>query len=432
MKKKLSIVLCLLMVICVATGCTTYNNFKNAFFSDNNADSVAKERTIKIGVYEPLTGKYKEQGNQEKRGIELANEMYPEVLGKKVELIYADNQSDMHVAETVIQELVSQNPSVILGSYGETLTLVAGDVVKANNIPSITITGTNPLITVNNPYYFSATYAEERQGDALAEYVFTAQGIDKTATVQVAGDDTVTPTVKRFTNRIKTLTENNESIAGSFELPAGSSDYTEVIEGIKKSGVKAVFMAVSPNVATEFLKQAEQARLTGVLFVGTKNWNDDKFISFVKKSSVLNVAYASDFSVDAQNTEISKEFVEAYKKKYGEDAEPTEAEALAFDSYIMALKAIENAYNDTVSKTAEEVEKGYSTDAAKKAAREEWETTQKTGIPAGRAIRAALSKLDEFEGASGTISYEGSNEAVKNVIVTRISGGRTQEAYIVD
>lgn len=103
MKKKLSIVLCLLMVICVATGCTTYNNFKNAFFSDNNADSVAKERTIKIGVYEPLTGKYKEQGNQEKRGIELANEMYPEVLGKKVELIYADNQSDMHVAETVIQ-----------------------------------------------------------------------------------------------------------------------------------------------------------------------------------------------------------------------------------------------------------------------------------------------------------------------------------------
>ena len=111
---------------------------------------------------------------------ELANELYPEVAGKKVELIYADNQSEMNAAETAIQELVAQKPSVILGSYGETVTLVAGDAVKANNIPAISITSTNPLITINNDYYFCATFSETKQGDALADFVYTSQPVSYT------------------------------------------------------------------------------------------------------------------------------------------------------------------------------------------------------------------------------------------------------------
>ena len=210
MKKKFGVIICLILMVSLVTGCTTFNNFKNAFFSDNSAVNVAKERTIKIGVYEPLTGQYKANGEAEKIGIELAHELYPEVAGKKVELVYADNQSEMDVAETVIQELVAQKPSVILGSYGETVTLVAGDAVKANNIPSISITSTNPLITVNNEYYFCATFAETRQGDAIADFVYTNQGKDKVATVKVTGDDTATATVKRFTNRMKKLAGNSE------------------------------------------------------------------------------------------------------------------------------------------------------------------------------------------------------------------------------
>lgn len=109
-------------------------------------------------------------------GIELAHDLYPTVCGKKVELVYGDNKSDIYTGETVIQELISANsPSVILGSYGETLTLIAGKYAKASNIPAITISSTNPLITTNNDYYFSATYSETRQGDALADFAYTSQ-----------------------------------------------------------------------------------------------------------------------------------------------------------------------------------------------------------------------------------------------------------------
>ena len=122
MKKKLSVIVCLVLILSLMTGCTTFNNFKNAFFSDNSAiTNVEKsERTIKFGVYQPLTGPYKDAGNQEKIGIELANELYPEVLGRKIELVYADNQGDMYVAETVIKELIAQEQPDLL--------VVAGDI----------------------------------------------------------------------------------------------------------------------------------------------------------------------------------------------------------------------------------------------------------------------------------------------------------------
>lgn len=431
MKKKFGVIICLLLMVSLVTGCTTFNNFKNAFFSDSPADNAAKERTIKIGIYEPLTGQYKANGEAEKIGIELAHELYPEVAGKKVELVYADNQSEMNAAETAIQELVAQNPSVILGSYGEAVTLVAGDAVKANNIPSISITSTNPLITVNNEYYFCATFAETRQGDAIADFVYTNQGKNKVATVKVIGDDTATATVKRFSNRIKKLSGNSDCIVGEFELAVGSTDYSETIKGIRESGAQAVFLAVSPTVAEEFLKQADKANMTKILYAGTKSWNDKDFLDFVQKDKKFNIAYASDFSSKVQNTEVSKEFIKAYQEKYGKDTEPSDATAIAFDAYLMAIEAIQKAYDFTMEATEETITSMYSTEAAIKGVKEELEIAKKTGIPSGRFIRTALSGITGFEGASGVISFSGTNEATKNITVNFIKKGDVQEGVDV-
>ncbi|MFR7990660.1 MAG: ABC transporter substrate-binding protein [Anaerovoracaceae bacterium] len=119
--KKLKTALLLVLVVAVLTGCTTFNNFKEAFFSDggNNSD------TIKIGVLEPQTGNDSQKGEMEIRGIQLANELVPEVLGKKIELVYADTQSSIYVAESAVSDLIDKAPAVVLGSYGDAVTLAA-------------------------------------------------------------------------------------------------------------------------------------------------------------------------------------------------------------------------------------------------------------------------------------------------------------------
>ncbi len=429
MKKKLSVVLCLVLVLSLLTGCTTFNNFKNAFFAKNPVSDDATAKTIKIGVYEPLTGEYKTQGEEEKLGIELAHEMFPEVLGKKIELIYGDNQSDIYVAETVIQELVSQEPALILGSYGDAVTLVAGYPVKNAQIPAITMTSTNPLITINNPFYFCATFVETRQGEALAEFACNAHQKTKAASVRVEGEDLAASTINRFNKKVRSLTGNADSVVANYKVGLETKDFKETIQKIKTSGAEVVFLHFSADKAEEFLKQAVEEKATNILYVGTKAWADDDFISFVKANPGLDIGYASDFAVDAHQTKMSDTFIKAYKSKYGETSEPTDAMAIAFDSYLMAINAIEKAYANVTSYDFEKMGENGKTAEEIKAAKDIWRKTQETGIPAGEAIRAALTKLKNFEGASGVISFAGTNEASKTIVVNHISKGQILDPY---
>ena len=409
--------------------CTTYNNFKNAFFDDGKE---AQERTIKIGVFEPLSGKNKTEGNEELMGIELAHDLYPTVCGKKVELVYGDNKSDIYTGETVIQELISANsPSVILGSYGETLTLIAGKYAKANNIPAITISSTNPLITTNNDYYFSATYSETRQGDALADFAYTSQKKIVAAAVKTEDDDTATATIKRFTNRFKKLSGKSNSVAGTFTVPKDSTDYSKTIDDIKASGADTVFVTLSAENSIEFMKQAMDKKLMNVLFLGTRSWNDDKLIKYLKENDRIQAAFPTEQSQNAE-TEVSNEFIQAFKAKYGESEEPSARTAVAFDAYCLAIDAISRAYDAMQNMDPDKLTADAATDAEGRTAKEVLQNALETGIPAGEHIRDALSQTKNFQGASGVINYAGKNEATKSITINFIVGGIEQPTYTVE
>lgn len=423
-------ILSLVLVVCLTaglTGCTTYTNFKNAFFG---TDTVAKEKTIKIGVFEPTSGSMKTQGKEEVMGIELAHDLYPTACGKTVELVYADNKSDMYEAEAAIQELISSSsPSMILGSYGETLSLIAGKYIEAANIPSITISSTNPLITANNPHYFSATYSEARQGDALADFAYLSQNKDMVATVKLENDDTATATIKRFTNRMKKLTENNRCVVGSFTLSTTSADYTETIEKIRESGATAVFLAVPPTVAKEFLTQAQEQKLPYMLFLGTRAWGDKDFLEFVKANKQLHIGYPAEQATNNE-TAMSQKFMEAFRTKYGEDAELSQRTVVAFDAYLLAVTAMDRAMQTVRDTDPDTIAQNSATDAEARAKKEAWQAARETGIPSGTQIKDALNGIDNFEGASGVINYKGKNEVTKSVSISHIANGTELPAYV--
>ena len=100
------------LTVTMLAGCTTFDNFKEAFLQKEKSKDV----TIQIGIYEPQSGADSKTAEDEIKGIELAHEVYPNVGGKIVELVYSDNSSDMDAAETAIQDLIAKNPEVILGS----------------------------------------------------------------------------------------------------------------------------------------------------------------------------------------------------------------------------------------------------------------------------------------------------------------------------
>lgn len=60
----------------------------------------------------------------------------------------------------------------ILGSWGSSLSIAAGDVVKTNQIPAVALSATNPQVTAGNDYYFRVCFLDPFQGTVMANYAF--------------------------------------------------------------------------------------------------------------------------------------------------------------------------------------------------------------------------------------------------------------------
>jgi len=396
MKKTRNTILALLLVVSVfaLTGCTTFDNFKEAFFSDTRAEAT----TIKIGVLEPQTGDDSEYGELEIQGIKIANKLYGKALGKNIELVYADTQSDMSVAETAIKDLIDKKPVLVIGTYGEANSLLASKYLKKAKIPAVAVTSTNPLITVNNPYYFTVSFSDSSQGEAAAYFAYDYLKLNKASVVRMKSEDFGMAIVRKFSDRLAKLTGDENCITTTVPIDPEAKDYLVYVQRIQQSQSKCVFMPVSLNVADKFFAEAQKAGLNEVTFIGTNDWHTDELIAMQKKYPMLKIAALSDVNTtgkadDGTVSELHQQFIKEYKAEYG-DSEPKDATALAFDAYMIAYNALE--------------------------------TSQTTD---GDKLAQAILATHDFQGASGTISFGETGEPEKTTNVDIVSGGKFVTVY---
>ena len=166
------------------SSCTTYASFKRSFVDD----IISSEDTIYIGVFEPRSGDLAKQGNDEVKGIQLANKIYGNIEGVKVELIIVDNQSNTGSSKTAIEDLIEMKPVLIIGSAGEAYSMIASSYVKDAKIPTITPSATNPLITQGNDFFFRACITDRQRGEGLAEYAYSELKSNRIGIITVEED----------------------------------------------------------------------------------------------------------------------------------------------------------------------------------------------------------------------------------------------------
>ena len=389
-----------------AAGCTTFDNFKGAFIDDPEDN----ENAISIGVYEPMTGAYKDPAQAEISGIELANELFPEAAGRKVNLVYADNSSDLDAAETAIVTLLSKNPSVVLGSYGNIYSLLAGKYVQEAQVPAIAMTNTNPLITQNNSFYFRVCYIDATQGRLLAVYLDSIKE-KKAGILLPEQDEAAMAMATAFRRNFQKLTDNSDAIKAYEKYTTGDTDFHEQLEAVRKSGVKYVLLPGGTTDAVNIIKQAEEMGLD-LTFLGDMSWGEESFQDALQEIGrpvdPQHMAFVQFFATDGKDkrddvNEQREAFLKAYHKKYGDDKEPDEAVALGYDAYLIAIDAIGLAETDD------------------------------EGTPGGEAIRNVL--LDDdytFQGASGVIRFNRSGDPKKTAYISTWENGAIKAIYTIE
>ena len=389
MKRFLALLLAMLMLLVMASACSTDENGEESNGEEgnetveNNGEATGDEDVIKIGVFEPLSGANAAGGEMEYEGIQVAHSLKNEVLGKKIVLVPVDNKSDdVEAVNAAVRLVDSEKVDIVLGSWGSSVAIAAGATFEAAQVPAIGTSCTNPNVTLGNDYYFRVCYLDDFQGTLLANYAKNNLGASKAAVIYDVSDTYAVGLYKYFKEAF-----GEENIVAEAKFNKGDQDFTAQISSVMKAEPDVIFAPSGYTEAGLMMKQAREQGYEDILFLGADTWETEAMIE-VGGDAVEACRFTTFFDAEATPTPESEAFLAAYEEMFG--GEPKGAvTALGYDAYIAAVAAIEKA-----------------------------------GTTDGPALRDALASL-EITGVTGDCKFDENGDAIKNsAVIKTVTDGK--------
>lgn len=385
MKKVIALVLALVMVFALcACGSSDSASSTKAASSD--------EKVVKIGVFEPTSGQNAAGGKKEILGIEYAHSLNPtiDINGEtyNIELVYADNASDAAKAPSAAQLLISNNVSVVIGTYGSGCAIAAGDLFAEAKIPAIGTSCTNPQVTLGNDYYFRIAYIDPFQGAVMASYALK-NGCKNCVVIVEAGDDYSAG----FGNYFSEAMVNGGASCDTVTFQNGETDFSTIMANIKSKGYDGIFAPVSIETAPLIINQAREAGVECQIMAGD-TWDD---ISIAERAgaNANGVFFSAFFDASDTSNEAGVEFNKGILEWIAADATRTENNGGAAD----AISSVTPCGYDAYMAAYNAILAAQSTD--------------------GEAIRDALASLEVKGLVTGDLKFDENGDAVKNYVAIK-------------
>ncbi len=358
----------------------------------------AKSDTIKIGGLLEMTGGSASFGISSKNGIELALKTINQkgVLGKKLELVVADNKSEASEATNGMQKLISQDKvTAIIGPNLSSAAIASSAINNASKVVAITPMGTNPDVTVNpadgktREYNFRACFIDPFQGTVMANYATKEMGV-KNAAIMI---DNTSDYAKGLATFFKeAFIQNGGKITAEEAYLQKDTDFKSTLTKIKANNPDFMYVPGYYQEVGLIVKQAREIGMN-VKIAGGDGWDSAKLPEIAGKEALNNTFFSSLYSPD-DTSELNKNFVAEYQKAYG--SRPDVFAALAHDATLVIAKGLEDAKTDDPAKLA-----------------------------------AAIAKIDGLNGVSGAIKFDDKHNPVKSaVIIEHKDGAQTFKAKV--
>lgn len=339
--------------------------------------------TIPIGVYLPMAGGVAAYGDMEWSGIQIANTMEPEVLGKKIKLILADTKSDKIEAANAMTLLVEKDKVVaVIGEAISGNTMAGNPISEKAGIPSVSPTATSPLVTQGKKFAFRACFIDPFQGEVAAKFAYNDLKARKAAVIIDNAADYSVGLANFFS---KAFTGLGGKIVSTTYIQTGDQDFSAQLSAIQATQPDIIY---APNYYTEDALMAKQAADLGIKIpVLTGDGAQADELIQIGGKAVEGMYFTGHFHKQAASTELAREFIKRFEQKYNRDANAFSA--LGADAYFLLVDAIKRA-----------------------------------GSTEGAKIRDALAATKDFKGVSGVLTMGPEGNPIKSVVINKVQDGK--------
>jgi len=353
--------------------------------SDTGATANTGGGVIKVGEFASLTGKEATFGQMSHHGTELAIAEINAaggVLGKKLQLIYEDDQSKAGEPATVVKKLISRDGAVaVLGEVASSRSMEAAPICQQNRIPQISPSSTNVKLTEMGDYIFRVCFTDEFQGKLLSNF---AKRTLKAAKVAIMTDVKSDYSVGLSRDFKTPFTAEGGMIVAEQTYNGGDKDFKGQLTAIKAANPDAIIVTGYYTDVGLIVKQAKQLGITVPLF-GGDGWESSKLIE-IGGADVEGTYFSTHFSPEETSPAVQN-FAKKFQAKYHEL--PDAMAALGYDSAMVLVEAMKRA-----------------------------------GSTEGPKLRDAVAATKEFPGVTGKITLDDKRNATKPAVILTVKDGK--------
>lgn len=340
----------------------------------------AKE-TVKLGFITPLTGDVKTYGESSKNAFFLALEQYSRTGKYSISPFVADDRNDPTEGANAALKLITQDKVLaIVGPLTSKVSIPVSEISERYKIPMITGAATNPKVTVyegkRKGYVFRACFIDPFQGGIAANFALSNLKAKTAAVLYDVGNDYSKGLAEFFR---ATFIKGKGNIVAYESYQKDDVDFSALIS---KVALKKPDLLYIPDYYNKVVLIARQVREKGIKspMLGGDGWDSPELLK--AGNAIIGNYFTNHYSVQSKGL-ATRQFVASYKAKYG--VLPDALAALAYDATRIFLQALDTAKQ-----------------------------------PKGGEIKAVLSGLSNFKGATGTIRFDKNGDAVKSAVILKV------------
>lgn len=354
----------------------------------------ARVGVIRIGFNLPFTGMFELVGLQSKNAAELVRQELDAAGGVtvagvkyRVEFIYGDNRSIPAVASSLALSQVSRERVLgIVGPLSSRQAIPVAQVAQAFATPMITPWSTSPLTTKDRPFVFRSCFVYTIQGSVITKFAASEFNATKVGVLF----DVVSAYPRGMASTFKEAFEAQNgpgSVVAYEQFRTGDTDFSKQLKRIVAAGAQFIFTPQHFNEVPLIVKQAKKLGIT-IPIMGSNSWAGGDLLGECG-GDCTGLFFTGNYA-PGNAKGINATFVERYRKAYGDY--PNEPAALTWDAVHIMIQAIKDT-------------NGLSGNL----------------LTDRKLLRGALAQVKDFEGATGTMTFNESGDPEKCAVVVKIT-----------
>jgi branched-chain amino acid transport system substrate-binding protein len=232
--------------------------------------------TVRIGVANPLSGPFAASGERTRAAVQLAVDRINGtggVLGRRVELVAADDRCGTEEAVSAAQELVAAGVVFVVGHRCSHASLMAAPVYEAAGIPMMSPDSTHPLLTdEGRANVFRLIGRDDGQGRAAGDWLAARR--PRVPVGIVHDDSTYGRGLAAYTRDRLRRSGVREALFAVYQ--PGAEDYGPLLEEVRRAGIGVLYVGGYGPDAGRIVKAA-RARGSDLQVVGGDGLEMDEF-----------------------------------------------------------------------------------------------------------------------------------------------------------